>query len=124
MNTPFSTVLIVLRDTPTIVARSACVRFRRARSSRRRLCSSLCVTVSAQLEVSEFEHRGCDTERDRIVDRVTTDVRENGRRGIEQERRGHCDPEAKDHAGSIVALGGLDVHEGPNLAGGEKGACG
>src|SRR5687768_9445483 len=57
MNTPFSTVLMVFRETSTIVASSACVRFRRARSSRRRLCRRSAIEERATLQIREEKQR-------------------------------------------------------------------
>ena len=48
-NTRFSTVLMVLRDTRTSAARSACERPRRVRSSLRRFPSSFAVNVYRRL---------------------------------------------------------------------------
>src|SRR2546423_1208378 len=92
MKTPFSTVLMVLRDTPTIAASSACVRFSLARSSRRRFTSCSAIAVSTNLENGKGEEREAGTRADEGVHRDARRSLTKPRGEIDRERRGHRDP--------------------------------
>src|ERR1019366_9888542 len=69
MKTPFSTVLIVLRDTPTRSASSAWVQPRSARAWRRWFVSPS-ATDGAPLKKAEAHQRDADTDAKRHVHRA------------------------------------------------------
>ena len=86
-NTPFSTVLIVLRLTPTISASAAWVRPRSARSACSRLQSRSVIPERAPLEHAEADQRGDEADRHQDVDRVAPGDRLEQGHDVEQDRR-------------------------------------
>src|SRR3569623_1301807 len=113
-NTLFSTVLIVLRLTPTRSASSACVQPSRARSSRRVFVSRSAILERAAFEQAEAQQRGGDADRHQHADRFASVDRGEQREDVAQDRPGHREQEAELEPLGAIGLRALVVHQRAN----------
>src|SRR3569623_481592 len=119
-NTLFSTVLIVLRLTPTRSASSACVQPSRARSSRRVFVSRSAILERAAFEQAEAQQRGGDADRDQHMDRLAAVDRREQRQDVEQERADHRCQKPESKTLGAIGLGVLIVHQRANAPAAEQ----
>src|SRR6185436_10819664 len=111
MKTPFSTVLIVFLETPTFAASSACVRLRRARSSRSRFNSWSAIAMRANLEIGERKEGEAGARAHDDIHRATNGEVSKARQQVDRERAHHRDPESHDERRSKMRSRDLIVHE-------------